>query len=630
VSGGVALVAGALAIAANAMSLWPLNEYSKETMRGGRSELTDLENKENKTKGGLNKDYAFEYSYGIAESFTAIVPNFYGGGSSANHFKGSDSKFAEKLGEVGFPEEQGIQYANGYAYWGDQPIQSGTVYFGAVICFLFILSLFFVRGWVMWGILSISIFGFILAWGNNLAAVNYFLFDYLPLYNKFRAPSVALVIPQLGFVLLGCMALQNVLYGTLTKEEVWKKFKTSAYVTGGVFVLLAIMYFTFDYTSKNDAQLRQGLSSMLMQSPQGQQANPQMQQQADETSRSIISGLKEDRQSLYGKDLMRSLLLVLVAAGSIWLYLRNKLKLEWALTVVILLSCFDLLAVGKRYLNNNNFIEEADFESVFVPNAADMKIKADPDPYFRVFDQTASNPFADSRASYHHHSIGGYNAARLALYEDIIQRQLRTGNMNVYNMLNTKYFIVGDQATRQPDARLNADANGPAWFVKAFSFAKNADDEMSKLSSLNTKDSAVIDQRYQKLAGAQPAYDSSAKIQFIQNLNDKISYRTNASSNQFAVFSEVYYPDGWNAYIDGKKMDYLRVNYVLRGMPVPAGNHTIEFRFEPRSVILGDKITLVSCILIFILIPIAIFLEVRRKRITATRTGTVAADTDLI
>jgi hypothetical protein len=598
-------------------------------MRGGRSELTDTTNQANKTKGGLNKDYAFEYSYGITESFTSIVPNLYGGGSSGVHFKGGDSRFAEKLTEVGFPEENAIQYANGYAYWGDQPIQSGTVYFGAVICFLFILSFFFLNGWVKWAILSVSIFGFILSWGKNLEAVNYFLFDYLPLYNKFRAPSVGLVIPQLGFVVLACMALQVLFYNTMSKEEIWKRFRQAIYVTGGLFVLLGIMYFSFDYAGQNDAGLRDNLASMFMQPSPGQQPTPQLQQQAQELARSAVSGLQEDRQGLYGKDLLRSLFLVVLAAGSIWLYLKDKLKLQWALAIIVLLSCFDLLAVGKRYLNNNNFIEESDFESAFIPTAADMEIKADPDPYYRVFDQTAGNPFADSRASYHHRSVGGYNAARLGLYEDIINRQLRTGNMNVYNMLNTKYFIVPNQSTRQPEARRNPDANGPVWFVKSITFAKNADDEMNILDHLNTRDSAVIDQRFQQVAGAAPAYDSAASIQFVENANDKISYKSQAASNQFAIFSEVYYPLGWNVYIDGKKAEYVKANYILRGMPVPAGNHTIEFRFEPRSVILGDKITLWSCILIFIMIPIAIFLEIRHR--SNRKPGAViVADRDFI
>ena len=609
VSGGLALLAAVLALAVNAVSLWPLNEYTKETMRGGRSELTPLEG-ETKTEAGLTKDYAFEYSYGITETFTLIVPNIFGGGSGGIQFKPGKSKFAERLTEIGYPEEGAFQMSNSLAYWGKQPILAGPVYLGAVICFLFILSLFFTRGWIKWGIVSVSAFAIVLAWGKNLEAVNFFLFDYLPLYNKFRAPTVALVIPQLGFVMLGCMAMHNILFGTLDRNEAWKKFKLACYVTGGVFALLILMYLTLDYTGNNDSAFRQNLAGQLMQ---GQQPTPQLQQQAEELTRSLIADLQEDRQTLFGKDLFRSLIFVLIAAGCFWLYLRNKMKLQWALVVVALVASIDLLAVGKRYLSNDNFVEENDFSAAFIPTAADNQIKSDPDQSFRVFDQTAGNPFADSRASYHHNSIGGYNAARLALYNDIIDRQFKKGNMNAFNMMNTRYFIMPNPSTGQPEARANPDANGAAWFVRDFRIAKNADEEMRALDSLDTKQTAVIDQRYQQIAGAQPNFDSTATIKLVENLNDKITYKSNAASNQFAVFSEIYYPHGWNAYLDGKLTGHARVDYVLRGMPVPAGSHTIEFKFEPRSVILGDKITLWSCILVFILFFAGLVLEVRKS-----------------
>jgi hypothetical protein len=609
VSGALALLAAVLALAVNAVSLWPLNEYTKETMRGGRSELTPLEG-ENKTEGGLTKDYAFEYSYGIAETFTIIVPNIFGGGSGGIQFKPGKSKFANRLTELGYPEENAFQISNSLAYWGAQPILAGPVYLGAVICFLFILSLFFTRGWIKWGILAVSAFAIILAWGKNFEGVNFFLFDYMPLYNKFRAPTVALVIPQLGFVVLGCMAMHNILFGNFDRDEVWKKFKVACYVTGGVFALLIIMYMTLDYTGSNDSAFRQNITQQLMQ---GQQPTPQLQQQAEELTRSLIADLQEDRQGLFGKDLFRSLIFILIAAGSFWLYLKNKMKLQWALVIVALAASIDLLAVGKRYLNNDNFVEENDFSAAFIPTPADNQIKSDPDQNFRVFDQTAGNPFADSRASYHHNSIGGYNAARLALYNDLINRQFNKGNMNAFNMMNTRYFIMANPTTRQPEARVNPDANGAAWFVRSFQIAKNADEEMRALDSLNTKESAVIDQRYKQIAGAQPDFDAAATIQLVENLNDKLTYKTNAASNQFAVFSEIYYPYGWNAYVDGKLTEHARVNYVLRGMPVPAGSHTIEFRFEPRSVIVGDKITLWSCILVFILLLAGIVLEVRKK-----------------
>lgn len=614
-SGALALLAGGVALGVNTINIWPMNEYTKETMRGGRSELSDTTNKSNKSKGGLDKDYAFMWSYGISESLTVLVPNIYGGSNGGNGIKSGSSKFAERLSEAGMPEENAVQYANQYAYWGNQPFTSGPVYLGAVVCFLMILSMIFVRHWIKWGILAACIFAFILSWGKNLESVNYFLFDYLPLYNKFRAPSTALVIPQLGFAILACLAANEILFGSLKKEEAWQKFRKALFIMGGIFVVLVMMYFSFDYSGKSDTALKQNFASgMLQQASQGKQPTPEMQQQANEFANSLLSGLKEDRKSLYGKDLLRSIFFVLIAAASIGLYLKNKMKAVLALAILVIISSIDLLAVGRRYLNNDNFVEPADFESVFVPTAADLKIKADPDKYYRVFDQTASSPFEDARASYHHNSVGGYSPVKLALYQDLIQRQLSAGNIQVFNMLNTKYFIVPNQSNNQPEAQLNPGALGNAWFVKGIHFAKNADGEMNALTTLNTKDSAVIDTRYRNIAGDAPAYDSAASIKLTENLIDKITYRSSSHSKQFAVFSEVYYPHGWDAFLDGNKVTYTRVNYLLRGMPVPAGDHTIEFRFEPRSVILGDKITMWLSILLYAMLIVGLWLEFKRKK----------------
>ncbi len=616
VAGGLALLAGLLALSVNIINIWPMNEYVKETMRGGRSELTDPSNPKNKTKGGFDKDYAFTWSYGIPETFTILVPGIYGGGSLGNQLQPGSSKFAEKLSEVGQPEENSVRMANGLAYWGPQQQgTSGPVYLGAVICFLAILSMVYIKHWLKWGIAAAAIFAFILSWGKNLPSVNYFLFDYLPLYNKFRAPTMSLVIPQLCFAVLACMGANEVLFGKLSKEEAWKKFKLASIITGGVFAVLAVMYLSFDYTGPKDADLKQSfVSSMLQQGAQTQQPTPQMQQQAEEFARGLMTGLKEDRQSLFGKDLLRSLFLVLLAAGIIGLFLKNKLSAMTAMIGLLLLSSFDLLSVGKRYLNDDTFVDPVDFDLSFTtPNAADLRIKADTG-YFRVFDQTAGSPFEDARASYHHNSVGGYSPVKLALYQDIIQRQLAVGNMEVYNMLNTRYFITPNQTNGQPEERLNPNAMGNAWFVKGIRTAKNADDEMSILRTLNTRDSAVIDIRYKDMAAYKPAFDSTASIKLIENHNDRISYQSNSQSNQFAVFSEVYYPHGWDAYIDGVKTPYTRVNYLLRGMPVPAGSHKIEFRFEPRSVILGDKLTMWSSILLYIFLIGGLVLEYRRTR----------------
>lgn len=614
-SGLLALLAGGIALGVNTVSIWPTNEFAKETMRGGRSELTSTSAPENKTKGGLDKDYAFQYSYGIGETFTLLVPGMFGGGSSGSELQPGSSKFAEKLSEAGMPEDNAVQYANAYAYWGDQPGTSGPVYLGAITCFLFIAGMVFIKSWLKWPIAAACLFGIMLAWGTNLQGINYFLYDHLPLYNKFRALTMALVIPQLGFVIIAGMAANEMLFGSNNAAELWKKFRLTCIITLAVFALLAVMYISAGYTSKNDAAIRQNFASgMLQQQAHGQQPTPQMQQQADEFARSIMKGLESDRQHLFGKDLLRSFFFILLAAGAIYLFIKQRIKPVVALAALVLFSSIDLLAVGKRYLNNDSFVEPTDFESSFVPTAADNQIMADHDKNFRVFDQSAGDPFSDARASYHHNSVGGYNPAKLALYQDIIERQLSKGNINVFNMLNTKYFITANPSTRQPEARINTGANGNAWFIKGLQFAKNADEEMNVLNTLNTRDSAVVDARYRNTAGTQISFDSTAAIRMIENLNDKITYKSSARMPQFAVFSEIYYPHGWDAYIDGKKTDYCRVNYVLRGMPVPAGSHTIEFRFEPRSVILGDRITMWFSILLYVLLVAMLILEFRKNQ----------------
>jgi len=617
----LALIAGGIALGVNTINIWPMNEYAKETMRGGRSELTDTSSAKNKTPGGLDKDYAFTYSVGKTETFTFLVPRLYGGSSTTvvngeyrTEFKPDGplaSTFSEK---TGVPQEQAIDYAAQLgmsSYWGEQQPTSGPVYLGAITCFLFILGMVYVKSWHKWWILAATIAGIVLAWGKNMEGINYFLFDHLPLYKKFRAPSMAMVIPQFTFPVLACLALQQFLAGNV-KPELWKKLKLAGLITGGVFVLLSIMWFSFDYSAAHESNFKQGLSSMMLQQiAKGQQPNPQMQQQADDFGKSIVNALHNERSSLFGGDLLRSFLFVALAFGLLFLYVKNKMKALYAMAAIIILSCIDVLAVGTRYLNYKNFAEPAVVDATFNTNPAIEKIKADPDhTRFRVYDQAN---FSSSTISYYFNSVGGYSPVKLGLYQDIISRQLSKGNMNVFNMLNTKYFITQNPANNQPDAQLNTGALGNSWFVKGFLFAKNADEEMKMLDNLNTKDSAVIDERFKSIAGNQPVFDSTATIIMKENLNDKIIYESKAASNQFAVFSEVYYPHGWNAYLDNKKIDYCRVNYVLRAMPVPAGNHTIEFRFEPESVILGDKITMWFNILLYLMLIAVIVLEFRKK-----------------
>ena len=609
---GLGLTAGILGLACNAVTMMPTYEYAKESTRGGRSELT--QDKENKTKGGLDKEEAFSWSYGFGETFTFILPDLYGGGSRNKQFS-SDSKFVSKLTEVGAPEDQAILRETYSSYWGDQRSTAGPVYLGAIVCFLFIFGLFYVKSWYKWWIIAVSAIAILLAWGANLKGINYFLFDHLPFYNKFRAVTMSLVIPQLCFPLLGVMAV-NKLINETDWAEAWKKLRLSVYVTGAVLLLLTGFYFTASFSNNNDKSLKDEFKqNVLQQVPRGQQPPPQLEQQAEDFSSGLISALRTDRKDLMGGDLLRDILLIGITVVLIGLFIKQKIKPPVLLAGLIVLSSFDLLGVATRYLNSDSFVDDSDFESAFIPNEADQQILKDPDhANFRVFDETAASPlYSDSRTSYHHNSIGGYHPAMLGLYEDIIDNQLSKGNMQVFDMLNTKYFIVQNPQTGKPMAQLNPDAFGNCWLVKGIKYVPNADAEMDALNSTHLKDTAVVDKRYQSQIKEPPVWDSSASIKLKQNLNDKIDYTFHSTTPQFAVLSEVYYPLGWDAFIDGKKAAYVKTDYVLRGMYVPAGDHEIEFRFEPKSVSTGRTITIISNIIVFLSMILALVFYVRRK-----------------
>ena len=606
------LLAGILGLACSAVTMMPTYEYAKESMRGGRSQLKMPGQSENKTKGGLDKDYAFNYSLGIGETLTFIVPGLYGGSNGGNEYS-SSSKFVEKFSEMGVPEENAVQYANAYSYWGDQPLTSGPVYLGAVVCLLFIFGMLYLKSWHKWWLLTASILGIILAWGANLKGFNYLVFDYLPFYNKFRAPTMGLVIPQLCFPLMGVLAIDK-LVQNVDFAESWKKLKLSAIIIGAIMVLLTGFYFSASFSGKGDKVLKDNFKQSVLQQARGQQPSAQAEQQADDVSRNLINALHADRKNLMGSDLLRSILLIVLALLIIGLFIKKKVSPAILIASLIVLSGYDLLGVDSRYLNSGNFVDDTDFESAFNPTEADLEIMKDPEhANFRVFN-SAVDAFNDASTSFHHNSVGGYHPAKLGLYNDIITNQLAKGNIRVFNMLNTKYFIVQNPQTGKPVAQMNPAAFGNAWLVKGIKYVDNANEEMQALDSTDLRDTAVIEKIYQSKIKELPVPDSSAFIKLKENLNDKIDYSFHSATPQFIVFSEVYYPAGWNAFIDGQKAPYVKTNYVLRGMYVPSGTHEIEFRFEPGSYTTGRTITIVANILVFLSIILAIIFYVIRKK----------------
>lgn len=586
---------GLLGVGPNIVGLSTTSDYAKATMRGG-SNVLDSTGKATKSKG-LDIDYAFYYgSYGLSETYTFLVPGIYGG-SSGGELDGN-SAIAKRLTSKNVPEEQAAQFASQIpTYWGPQPMTSGPVYLGAVICFLFILGMVYLKTWHRWWILAVCVIAVLMSLGSNFMSLNSFLFNNLPLYNKFRAPSIILILPQLLFPLLAIMALQQFLFEEKNKQAAMQAFKRSLYITGGFFLLAIYLYMTFDYAG-NDGQLKAYMTQLMG---------------SEEEGNAFYNALREDRKSLFGSDLLRSLLLVAAAAGLLWLYLKDKLKVTYVLAAIIILSSADLLNVGRRYLNEDNF-QDAETENTgrFAPTAIDQQILRDTTRP-RVLNMTV-DPYTDAYTSYHHRSVGGYHPAKLSIYNDLINFQLnqQSPNIQVLNMLNTKYIITPG-ATGQPSLQMNPAALGHCWFVKGIRYEQDAAAVMRSLSNFTAADTAIVEVAYKDRITA-PQYDSTATITQIVNENDIIRYRSSSTQPQFAVFSEIFYDRGWTAKIDGQEVPIVNVNYVLRGLSVPAGEHEIVFEFKPASYYNSVTIATITSAPIWLLLILAAFISFRKKR----------------
>lgn len=601
----LALGCGIVAFLSNAINLLPTYEYAHYSIRGGQSELTK-EDPKTAAKGGLDKEYAFRWSLGIPESLTLTVPGVYGGSNGGKEYE--ESKFADKLTEVGYPHENAIAYANSISYWGDQPFTSGPVYLGAVICLLAVMGMFVLSGWHKWWLIAVSILSVVLAWGRNFETFNYLMFDYFPLYNKFRAPTMALMMIQFCFPALGGLALQHVLFGEENRAELIKKLKKAGIAIGVVLLILIGAYISFDYAGPSDKQLQdQFTNAMLQQAAASGQNEAAVQQQAQEFGKSFINAIHQDRQSLFGGDLIRTILLMVFAGGIVWFGVKQKLKPSFVIAALLILSSFDLLSVGRRYFNDSSFVDKDTYHSeAFAPTPADLALKSDTG-YYRVFNQT-TDTYNESTTSYYNNSIGGYHPAKLQLYQDLIENQLSKGNMNVFNMLNTKYFIVPNPQTRQPEAQFNPYAFGPAWLVQGIKVTKSADEEMAALDNTDLRDTVLIRDKFASNVNTNFVKDSSDNIKFIYNHNDTIVYRSTTKNGGFAVFSEIYYPAGWEAFIDGQSAPYYNVDYALRGMNVPAGQHEIKFIFAPRVYFLSNTITFWGSLVLYLFIAIVLYL----------------------
>lgn len=617
IASGIALVVAAAGVSVNMQTLLSTADYSKQTMRGGNSELT--KGKDEKKSGGLDKDYAFEWSQGIGETFCLMVPGLYGGASGGLD---EDSKTYEVTSNL--VGDQGAQQVaqSVSSYWGPQRFLSGPVYFGAIICFLFVLSLFVIESKQKWWMVAVCVLAILMSWGKFFPGLNYFLFDNLPMLNKFRTPSIILTIPQLLFPVLGIWALNDIIREKVDKEKVWKSVKISVIITAGLCIILGLGgSIFFDYKT-------QYVFNPATGETQDDAVRGKLQEAFKDQSMvtKILSAVKEDRETKARNSALMSAFLIVLAGGVLWAYSKKKIKGQHVIIAIGILVAVDLVPQARTYLGEDNFIDESDYEAQLAPRPVDAQVMQDPDPYYRVLDLTRDT-YNDAIQANFHKSIGGYSPAKLEIYQDLIENQMnRSSKMNgqVLGMLNTKYVIVPGQ-NNQPMAQQNPGALGNAWFVNEIKWVNTADEEMNGLNAadigdtakpgdFNAATTAIVRNTFKQDVGdLTPAKDSSATVKLAKYGLNNISYKSKNSRAGFAVFSDIWYPDEWKAYIDGKETPIVRTNYVLRGLKIPAGEHTIDFKFESESIKKGGVIAMISSLVLFALAIAAIVAVFRKK-----------------
>lgn len=566
-----------LALGANAGRILTTLEYSEYSIRG-KSELTSQE--ESAVGSGLDRDYAFQYNNGIGETLTLLIPGFYGGATQENI--GTNSNLGKALSNNNVPPVQVKQATeNAPTYWGNQPMTAGPVYAGAVVVFLFVIGIIFAEKKYVYWLVSAVVLSILLSWGKNFESFNYFMFDYFPGYNKFRAVTMALNIALLCMPLLGFIGLEQLLkagFNVKTK----KSFLWAFGIVGGACLFIFLAAGMFGFNGAVDTQLS---------------GYPQW----------YLNALKADREAMMRGDAFRSFIFIALAAGVIWFYFKGKLNVRLTVFSISLLILIDLWAVDKRYLTEENYVRPIR-NSFFEATPADEKILTDPAISYRVLN--LQNPWNDARTSYFHKSLGGYHGAKMRRYQDLINRCInpeihtlindfqsdgpRFENYDVLNMLNAKYLLAGSAAESVIE---NPAALGNAWFVENVAAVNSPDEEIAETCVIDAKETAVVD--VSKFRLSQSAYATGTIV--LENYQpNRLVYKADVSGKGLAVFSEIYYPEGWQVTIDGNNADMLRANYVLRALEVPAGQHTIEFKFEPTSFALGNKMMGISSFIIIV------------------------------
>ncbi len=617
ISVGMLVVIVGIAVLSNFSRLATTMEYDDYSMRS-KSELTTLDNDDSE---GLSIPYATRWSYGIDETMTLMIPGFKGGANNVELDRDSNTYEALARLDRNFAG-QFIQHVN--LYWGKQPGTMGPVYVGAIVVFLFVLGMFIVHNRYRWWILAVTVLAVMLSWGKNFMGLTEFFMEYIPGYSKFRTVTMILVIPQITMPLLGILALKKALFEEIDRQKLLHALKWSAGITGG----LALLFLLFpslagNFSSGYDMRLAQMYSN----------DNPQIRQFLVQN---LVPALEADREAMLRTDAFRSLVFIVLAAGLIYLYRIKGMKINQYLLIAGfgLLFLVDMWPVNKRFLNEDYFKPESELKQAFTPSTADQFILQQPGVNKRVLNLSVST-FQDASTSYFHHSIGGYHGAKMRRYQDLIETRLDAEismlfdslraaqsqsdvaaalkQANVLNMLNTRYIIANPRS--QPI--INPFAAGNAWFVHDYRVASDADEEVQLLSEIDIRDELTIDRRYAAhVEGKTFVPDTSASIALIDYTPKKLTYRYNAGSEQLAVFSEIYYEKGWQITVDEKDAEHFRVNYTLRGMVLPEGEHQIVFEFRPKSYYMGEKVSLAGSILLILAVLGGIGYEVytRRKR----------------
>jgi hypothetical protein len=591
----IVAIAGLIGVMVNSVSLFTTYEYSKQTIRGG-SVLAD--SKSTVTQTGLSKDYALSYSLYKTEPLVLMFPHAYGGSSNNMEVAEDKSKAIEALQQMNPQLGQQLQGALQF-YWGgiDGVGTSGPPYAGAIICFLALMGFAVLDGKHKWWILTAIVLTTMMSWGKYFEDFNVLLLKYLPMYDKFRAPSMIMVVPTLLLGMMAILTIQKII-DTKDKNTLLKPFKKGLIITASIFAIALLLYVSADFSSSTDKEMLKQVSSI---------SDAQQKEAIYQPVLTFINGLKADRQSLLLGTILRSFLFIAVAIVALWLYMKNKISTIVALAAIGIFVLIDIMVIDSKYLNNDHYQDQADSDNIFKPSEADMMIMKDTG-YYRVFNISQgiiSNAFnAGALNSYFHKSIGGYHPAKLSIYQDLIEKQLYKfpDCMPVINMLNTKYIITVNKQNGQLIAQQNPANLGAVWFVKAVEFKKDPAAVMNSLDHFNPKDTAIVEEKNKSLINITSQPDTTAQIRLVKNDNDFIEYQSKNNASQFAVFSEVFYDKGWKAFIDGKETPIVQTNYVLRGLSVPAGSHTITFEFKPAAYYNSTKLAIISSSLVWLLL----------------------------